>query len=184
MFGLEETPGVTAASRFVVWSVALATAIITAHYAMRTSGERVPAMAMWGVSCEALGWFIHQSFYWLWWRAKALGNDTLFEALEDIRNVYHDAMPASITPRPSESDQQPSFTVSVGTGNSATFALGAARRRNGREWHITAQITSAGGIAAEESGPAGRRVRRWSRRRVDDILLALLGAHERSRASA
>lgn len=86
-FALENAPAITAATRFTVWSVALATCIITAHYAIRTSGERVPSLAMWGVSCEAAGWFIHQFYYWLWWRAKGTDNELLFEALQDIRSV-------------------------------------------------------------------------------------------------
>lgn len=87
MFGLEDSPGVTAATRFVVWSIALATSIVAAHYARLTSGERVPSLALWGVSCEAFGWFLHQLYYWLWWRAKLKGNDMIFEAMQDVRSL-------------------------------------------------------------------------------------------------
>jgi len=85
--GLDDLPATTAAMRFLVWSIALATAIVSAHYAMRTPGKVIPARAMWGVSCEAFGWFIHQFYYWLWWRAKGKGQDNLFEALQDIRSI-------------------------------------------------------------------------------------------------
>ena len=87
LFGLEDAPAITAATRFTVWSVALATSIVAAHYAIRTSGERIPALAMWGVSCEAFGWFIHQCYYWLWWRTKIKGDEQAFEALQDIRSI-------------------------------------------------------------------------------------------------
>ena len=87
MDALEATPELTAAFRFVIWALALATAIVAVHYARRTSGERVPPAPLWGIAIEAVGWFGHQFYYWLWWRAKAHGNTDLLQALSEIRHI-------------------------------------------------------------------------------------------------
>ena len=87
MDALEATPALTAAFRFLIWSLALATAIVAAHYARRTEGSKVPAMPLWGLSIEAVGWFGHQFYYWLWWRAKSHDNAELLQSLQEIRHV-------------------------------------------------------------------------------------------------
>ena len=87
MDALEATPGLTASFRFVIWSVALATAIVAWHYAQRTSGEFVPRLPLYGLAIESLGWSAHQFYYWLWWRSIARDNIELQAALSEIRHI-------------------------------------------------------------------------------------------------
>lgn len=98
------------------------------------------------------------------------------ECIEDVRHVYGETLPLTIEPL-GERDR---FEVLIGAGQCAAFAL-TERGNGGRaSWQVVAQVVTRGGEAAEATDE--RRVRRWGRAQVEEILLSLLGAYERSLA--
>ena len=103
------------------------------------------------------------------------------QATEDIRGVYGDELVVSLTPAPSREGPGPGFSVTVGDSYTVAFVLGeSARAGGGRRWAIAVTVSSGGpggGIAA--AGPE-RRNGQWTRTRLEDLLLSVLGAWERA----
>ena len=95
------------------------------------------------------------------------------ECIEDVRHVYGEALPIGI----SDVDERGRFSINVGAGPHATFELVDRGSGDRPAWQVVARVAAAGeaGEAPEE-----RRVRHWRRSQVEEILLSLLSAHERS----
>ena len=95
------------------------------------------------------------------------------ECIADVRHVYGETLPIASDPL-GERDR---FAITVGSGQRAAFELvdrGSAERP---AWQVVARI-DAGGEPGQS--PDERRVRHWRRAQVEEILLSLLSAHERS----
>ena len=96
------------------------------------------------------------------------------ECIEDIRHVYGEAFPIAIEPL---GDSAP-FGITVGAVQRAAFELvdrGVGERSS---WQVVARVATGAGEAGE--APEERRVRHWRRSQVEEILLSLLSAYERS----
>ena len=80
------SPDLNSAFRFLAWSMAFATAIVTAHYARRTSGHFVPAVTLWGATIYHVGLGLHQMYYWSIWRSRGDADVDLTEMLLSVRH--------------------------------------------------------------------------------------------------
>ena len=108
---------------------------------------------------------------------------TLHEWAEDAVgaavSVYRGGPLIVVSPRPHQGETA-AFSVTVGDRHSVTFALTERRRMSGARWHVSVSVAAQGpGGAVTQAGPE-RRNGQWSRARLEDVLLSLLGAYERS----
>lgn len=95
------------------------------------------------------------------------------ECIEDVRHVYGEAFPITIDPL----DDSGPFVITVGAIQRAAFELvdrGGAERSS---WQVVARVATGG---EDGEAPEERRVRHWRRSQVEEILLSLLSAYERS----
>lgn len=102
------------------------------------------------------------------------------DAAGDIRAVYGEAMSVTISPPPDRDGSVPAFVVTIGTNYTATFALTERTRMGSPRWAIGVTVGAGGpggGISA--AGPE-RRNSQWTRGRLEDVLLSVLGAYERA----
>ncbi len=95
------------------------------------------------------------------------------ECIEDVRHVYGEVLPITIEPL----EEQARFTITVGDSQGAAFELFDRGSDERPSWQVVARV-AAGGEAGE--APEERRVRHWRRSQVEEILLSLLSAYERS----
>ena len=102
------------------------------------------------------------------------------EAIADARQVYGDEPGITISPFDAWDE---AFSVTVAGHHRAEFALVERPSRRTGEWRVIARVTADPGAPPGELGPE-RRTRHWTRRRVEDVLLTLLGAYERTRTAA
>ncbi|MFN0145072.1 MAG: hypothetical protein ACKVT1_01060 [Dehalococcoidia bacterium] len=101
------------------------------------------------------------------------------EAVRAAASVYEGSPGIIASPRPHRSETA-AFSVTVGDRHSVTFALTERRRMSGARWHVSVSIAAQGpGGAVTQAGPE-RRNGQWSRARLEEVLLSLLGAYERS----
>lgn len=101
-------------------------------------------------------------------------------AAADIRKVYGESLAVSVSPLPRREDTAPAFAVTLGNSYTVTFVLTERSRMAGTRWFISVTVGSGGpGGAIAAAGPE-RRNGQWTRGRLEDILLSVLGAYERS----
>jgi hypothetical protein len=101
-------------------------------------------------------------------------------AAADIRKVYGESLAIAVSPLPRKEDVAPAFTVTLGNSYTVTFVLTERRRMAGTRWFVSVTVGAGGpggGIVA--AGPE-RRNGQWTRGRLEDILLSVLGAYERA----
>ena len=96
------------------------------------------------------------------------------ECIEDVRQVYGETLPLTIEPL-GERDR---FGVLISADQCAAFELVDRGSDERSSWQVVARVATRGAEAAQATDE--RRVRRWSRAQVEEILLSLLGAYERS----
>ncbi|MFN8506297.1 MAG: hypothetical protein U0547_01870 [Dehalococcoidia bacterium] len=99
-------------------------------------------------------------------------------AAADIQRVYGEALHVELSPPPEAGDPAPGFHVAVGRGYSVSFGLHERRRATGSSWFVDASVLDAG-RGAVAAGPE-RRNGQWTRGRMEDLLLSVLGAYERA----
>ena len=102
------------------------------------------------------------------------------QAAADVASVYVDGMPLSVSPWPERADLPPAFSVSVAGQHAATFSLGERPRLGGSRWHISVLLIAGRRDGAVSHAGPERRNGGWTRGRIEDLLLSLLGAYERS----
>lgn len=100
-------------------------------------------------------------------------------AVRDVTEVYGDALGAGVSPAPDAASPNPGFSVTIGNQFTVTFALDQRLRPAGSRWFISVSVSSGGPGGSIAAGPE-RRNGQWTRARLEDILLSVLGAHERS----
>lgn len=101
------------------------------------------------------------------------------EAAEDIRAVYGDEMTPALSGEPTANGRPPSFTLALAPGYAITFELVSRSRAGSEHWTVATNVTSAGTQA-----PAGRhRSGQWTRAQLEEAILSLLAAYERSLVS-
>ncbi len=102
------------------------------------------------------------------------------QGVEDICGVYDGAVSATVSPAPPETDSAPGFSVAMAESYMVTFSLAERRRMGGSRWFIAVSVATAGpGGSAVAAGPE-RRNGQWTRGRLEEVLLSVLGAYERS----
>ena len=101
-------------------------------------------------------------------------------AADDIRKVYGDALPVTVSPVPAITDPTAAFAVTIGNSHTVSFLLTERRRLSGSRWYVSVTVGTGGpGGSLVAAGPE-RRNGQWTRGRLEDILLSILGAYERS----
>lgn len=101
-------------------------------------------------------------------------------AVVDIAEVYGETPSVTVSPLPEHSDETPAFSIVVDAQHSLTLSLAERRRMGAPRWHLSISISAAGSAhSAANAGPE-RRNGQWTRTRLEDLILSLLGAYERS----
>ncbi len=102
------------------------------------------------------------------------------EAVAEIRNVYGEAIHISLGPAPARDPLGAAFSAFVGDSFTLTFSLIERRRMGGSRWFISVSVGSTGiGGAPVAAGPE-RRNGQWTRGRLEELFLTILGTYERS----
>jgi hypothetical protein len=105
-------------------------------------------------------------------------------AVADAAGVYDGDVPLLLSPRPDRRLVEPSFSVTIAGRDGVLFALAERRLTTGSRWHVTAALTTARRDGAVTNAGPERRNGGWTRGRVEDLVLSLIGAYERSRGEA
>jgi len=101
-------------------------------------------------------------------------------ASADIAEIYGPSLGISVSPMPLVSGSNPAFSVSLGDNYTVTFSLSERRRMGGTRWFVSVTVGAGGpGGSIVAAGPE-RRNGQWTRGRLEDILLSVLGAYERA----
>lgn len=102
------------------------------------------------------------------------------EAVADIRDVYGDTLAVNLGPEPNPGGPPPAFALTLGDATTLTFAMVERTRSDSPRWAIAVTIGTGGPAGAVVAAGPERRSAQWTRARVEDILLSVLGAHERA----
>ncbi|MEP6871740.1 MAG: hypothetical protein ABI939_07805 [Anaerolineaceae bacterium] len=106
------------------------------------------------------------------------------EAVGEVHRVYGETVHLSLSPAPTRDPYGPSFSAFLGDSFTLAFALTERRRMGGSRWFISVSVGSSGtGGGVVAAGPE-RRNGQWTRARLEDLLLSVLGAYERSLSDA
>ena len=104
------------------------------------------------------------------------------DAASTIEAVYGTALSLRVSPAPLNGGANPAFTVTIGENHTVSFLLTERRRVGGPRWYVSVMVGEGGpGGSVVVAGPE-RRNGQWTRGRLEDILLSVLGAWERSAA--
>lgn len=104
------------------------------------------------------------------------------EAVHEIETVYGDAMHITLTPPPTPEPYGAAFSICVADQFTLTFGLTERQKLGGSRWALSVSLGSKGtGGGAIEAGP-GRRDGHWTRGRLQDLLLSLVGSWERAQS--
>lgn len=102
------------------------------------------------------------------------------EGVRDIRGVYGPLLPVRVSPSPPDDRRNASFSVVLGDAYVLSFALTDRRRSGASRWYIAVSMASAGPAGNAVAAGPERRNGQWTRGRLEDLLLTVLGAYERS----
>ncbi len=105
-----------------------------------------------------------------------------FEAIHDVQEIYRESVSIKLSPAPDGRGAHPAFSMALAGTYSVNFSLQERVRAGTSHWSVAACVISnaPGGIVV----PAGpeRRNGQWTRGRLEELLLSVLGAYERSRS--
>ena len=104
------------------------------------------------------------------------------EAVSEIRQVYDDVVHISLSPAPLRDPDGPAFSIYLGQAFTLTFALTERRRLGGSRWFVSVSVGSSGATGGVVAAGPERRNGHWTRGRLKELLLSVLGAFERSQA--
>lgn len=109
-------------------------------------------------------------------------------AVAEIRAVYGESVAASVTPLAGppagHREEERGFAVTVGAGFGAAFVLHDRRRLPGPSWSVSVSVASSGPGGTQAPAGPERRNGQWTRTRLEEVLLLLVAAYERSLAAA
>lgn len=101
-------------------------------------------------------------------------------AVDEIRQVYGDGVHISLSPAPVRDPYGPAFSASLSDSFTLTFALTERRRMGGSRWFISVSVGSSGAAGSVVAAGPERRNGQWTRGRLEELMLSVLGAYERS----
>ncbi|MEO8540814.1 MAG: hypothetical protein ABI577_13825 [bacterium] len=102
------------------------------------------------------------------------------DATADVLAVYGNTLTMNVSPPPDGKSTSQAFSVTLGESYTVTFSLTERRRMGGSRWFISVTVGAGGpGGSIVAAGPE-RRNGQWTRGRLEDILLSVLGAYERA----
>ncbi len=97
------------------------------------------------------------------------------QAAVEIQREYSGRLSVKVSPLPAVSERERSFSVVIDDAYSLTFRL---EQRGGQSpWRIVATMSTSDSV---EAVSPRRAAAHWTRSRVEELLLALLGAYERA----
>ena len=99
------------------------------------------------------------------------------EAVGDVREVYGNTFPIDLGPLPAREQDPPAFSMLVAQAHALTLSLIERRRGVEPSWHVTVSVE--GELQSHQAGP-DRRNGHWTRGRLEDVLLSVMGTYERS----
>lgn len=103
------------------------------------------------------------------------------EGIRDVEEIYGEAVEVDLSPAPDRTGPAPAFSVAVAGTYSVNFALLERTHGGSSHWAVVASVISNAprGLVV----PAGpeRRNGQWTRTRLEELLLSVLGAYERAR---
>ena len=102
------------------------------------------------------------------------------EALAQLGTVYGPSLELDISPRPAAAGEDTGFQVTVAGAFSLAFAVTTRSREREARWSVS--VRQRVSFPADNAVSAGPPRGRWSRARVEDMILVLLSAYERSRS--
>ena len=103
------------------------------------------------------------------------------DAIREVHDVYGDSIWVELSPAPARASTAPAFSVGVAGTYSVNFALQERNIAGGEHWSVMARvISSAPRDLVVPAGPE-RRNGQWTRGRLEELLLSVLGAYERAR---
>lgn len=102
------------------------------------------------------------------------------EAASQIDSVYEGALPVSVSAAPDKTGIA-AFQFLLADAFTVSFSLEERRRMGNSRWHVAVSVSAGGAGGVVPAGPE-RRNGQWTRGRVEDLLLSVLGAYERSLA--
>jgi hypothetical protein len=104
------------------------------------------------------------------------------DALEEIATIYGATVDIGLSPAPERGGAAPAFSLAVAGTYSVNFALQERGHPGSGHWTVAASVISnAPGGLVVPAGPE-RRNGQWTRGRLEELLLSVLGAYERARS--
>ncbi len=107
-------------------------------------------------------------------------HDWALAAVEDIVEIYGETPTVTVSPLPELGEETPAFSIIVDALHSLTLSLAERRRMGAPRWHLSISISAAGSAHSTANAGPERRNGQWTRTRLEDLILSLLGAYERS----
>lgn len=102
------------------------------------------------------------------------------QAAEQIQETYEGSLTVTLSPAP-DKEGVAGFLFVLADAFTVSFSLEERRRMGASRWHIAVSVAAGGAGGVVAAGPE-RRNGQWTRSRVEDLLLSVLGAYERSLA--
>lgn len=97
------------------------------------------------------------------------------ESADDIRTVYGPRFDIVVGPPPARDQSPPAFSVTIAGSHNLTVALTQRRKSDDAPWYVHMNVEE------RSPGPVDIRASNSARGRLQDALLTVLGAYERSR---
>jgi hypothetical protein len=101
------------------------------------------------------------------------------ESVNDVRSVYGDGIPIELTGIPSRDQHPPSFSVILAERHALSLSLHERHRGLEPTWHISVWVEADSQASTGSRAGPDRRNGHWTRGRLEDVLLSVLGAYER-----
>jgi hypothetical protein len=102
-------------------------------------------------------------------------------AAADVAEVYGGDLELRLSPPPSRSPGNAAFAVVVAGAFVLSFRLAERQRMGAAGWFVSVSVAATTGGNAVMAGPE-RRYGQWTRGRIEELLLTVLGGYERSRS--
>lgn len=103
------------------------------------------------------------------------------DAIREVEDIYGESIGVELSPVPDRTATAAAFNVAVAGTYSVNFALQERTHSGSGHWSVVAcVISNAPRGLVVPAGPE-RRNGQWTRARVEELMLSVLGAYERAR---